>query len=230
MFGANPRRPFATGDGQRLWVQEVFYTLQGEGPSSGHPAVFVRLAGCNLACYFCDTEFESSTWNPQLAELLEAIEAIRPACCELIVLTGGEPFRQNIGPLVNALIAKGLSVQVETNGTLWVNVPESPKLSIVCSPKATGLHPELALRVTAFKYVLAAGEVDPQDGLPATSTQQKGQNGRPARAQFGADIYVMPLDSGADEANAANRQACVESALAFGYKLTLQSHKLLGIR
>jgi len=56
-------------------------------------------SGCNLACYWCDTEFESSTWKPDLEGLLEKISQLRPDACDLIVITGGEPFRQNIKPL-----------------------------------------------------------------------------------------------------------------------------------
>ena len=67
MFGTNPSRKQVLDDGQELWVQEVFYTLQGEGPFSGQPALFIRLAGCNLRCFWCDTEFESSTWRPGLS-------------------------------------------------------------------------------------------------------------------------------------------------------------------
>ena len=60
MFGGNVARKQVLDDGQQLWVQEVFYTLQGEGPWTGHPSIFVRLAGCNLKCFWCDTDFESS--------------------------------------------------------------------------------------------------------------------------------------------------------------------------
>src|SRR5580658_3582582 len=108
MRQATPIRQQELTDGQSLWVQEVFYTLQGEGPFSGVPAVFVRLAGCNLACFWCDTDFESSTWRPTFDELLANIEEKRPAICNLIVITGGEPFRQNIRPLVCHLLDSGL--------------------------------------------------------------------------------------------------------------------------
>jgi organic radical activating enzyme len=229
MRGKNPTRSQDLGTGLELWVQEVFYTLQGEGPFSGQPSVFVRLAGCNLKCYWCDTDFESSTWKPSLEELLARVNEIRPEHCRLIVLTGGEPFRQNIKPLIESFLAQNLSIQIETNGTLWVDVPEHPNLYIVCSPKTPALNAQIVPRITSYKYVLAVDCIDPVDGLPTASTQMAGAAQRIARPRPGADVYVMPLDEFSEEKNKENRRCCVDTAKSFGYKLTLQTHKILGI-
>jgi len=226
MYGLNPKRPQDLNDGQSLWVQEVFYTLQGEGPFTGHPAVFVRLAGCNLSCFWCDTDFESSDWRPTLDLLMEAVERIRPEHCQLIVITGGEPFRQNIAPLVVSLLDRNLKVQIETNGTLWVDLPEVPELSIVCSPKTTYLHPQIRRRANAYKYVIGASGCDPADGLPIASTQDRDRQCTIARPPADAEIYVMPLHVGNEQENENNVDQCVEIAKAFGYKLSLQTQKL----
>jgi len=228
MFGTNPSRKQVLDDGQELWVQEVFYTLQGEGPFSGQPALFIRLAGCNLRCFWCDTEFESSTWRPGLFDLLSRVEQLRPACCDLVVLTGGEPFRQNIAPLVRALLHRGLRVQIETSGTLWVELPEDDRITIVCSPKSPRLDARLERRISAYKYVLAAGEVD-ADGLPMRSTQVRNRAARIARPRPGAAVYVMPRDDRDPDANTANLAACIEASKQHGYRLTLQLHKLAGL-
>jgi len=227
MLGRNPIRAQELGDGNSLWVQEVFYTLQGEGPFSGEPGVFVRLAGCNLRCMWCDTEFESSTWHPTLDELVARIAEIRPAHCALVVLTGGEPLRQNVVPLIHRLLDRGLRVQIETNGTLWLDLPADRRLTVVCSPKTPLLHPSLVPRIDAYKYVLQAGALDPADGLPSASTQIPGQPARMFRPPAGKPVYVMPCD----EAGRAeeNRRAATESALAHGYRLTLQLHKIAGL-
>jgi organic radical activating enzyme len=230
MRGSNPIRHQEVGDGQQLWIQEVFYTLQGEGPFMGQPAVFIRLAGCNLKCFWCDTDFESSTWKPTLAELMQSVESVRGEHCKLVVLTGGEPFRQNIRPLVGMLLENGLKVQIETNGTLWVELPRHAGLHIVCSPKTPGLHPSLVPRVNTYKYVLAEGEIDEQDGLPTASTQTAGATACIARPAPDSSVYVMPQDTGCSERNAANLRGCTESALRHGYNLTMQMHKLIGIR
>lgn len=230
MFGRNPvRRQTSSPDG-RLWVQEVFYTLQGEGPFSGQPAVFVRLSGCNLRCHWCDTEFESSTWTPDLTELLARVDELRTPVCDLIVLTGGEPLRQDITALVRALLDRGLRVQIETAGTLWLDLPTDPRLFIVCSPKTGRLDARLAARVDAFKYVIAADEIDGADGLPTMSTQVKGRRARIARPPPGAKVYVMPRDDYDAEANRRNTRATAAVAARFGYTMTCQLHKIAELR
>jgi 7-carboxy-7-deazaguanine synthase len=143
--------------------------------------------------------------------------------------SGAIPFRQNIRPLVEALLGKGLKVQLETNGTLWVDLPDVPALTIVCSPKSTFLHPSILPRITAYKYVLAEGNGAPDDGLPTVSTQKRQEKTRIARPPEGSEVYVMPLDEADSTRNEANRRYCVDIAKTFGYKLTLQTHKLLGI-
>jgi 7-carboxy-7-deazaguanine synthase len=229
MLGDNPIRPQEKGDGQQLWIQEVFYTLQGEASFAGHPAVFVRLGGCNLRCFWCDTDFESSSYRPTVDELIERVESVRPAVCDLIVITGGEPLRQNILPFIQRLLDKGLRVQIETSGSLALDLPEHPRLFVLCSPKTPKLHPDIVSKISAFKYVVAMGEVDPQDGLPIMSTQKKDTAARIARPPQGARVFVMPRDDKDPERNRANMQECARIAMTYGYTLTLQTHKLLGI-
>lgn len=99
-----------------LDVIDVWNTIQGEGPFAGCPATFVRLAGCNLKCTLCDTDYTSKR---RVMSLLELVTWIRTLCAsDLVVITGGEPFRQNVNKLVEVLLGYGYKVQVETNGTL----------------------------------------------------------------------------------------------------------------
>ena len=97
-----------------ITVNEIFYSLQGEGHFSGVPAVFIRLSGCNLRCPFCDTDHTSGTpMSPvQIAESAAAYPA-RHA-----VITGGEPGLQLNDELIDALHARGFYIQTETNGTV----------------------------------------------------------------------------------------------------------------
>lgn len=223
MFGKNPVRHYDDGDGQQLWVQEVFYTLQGEGPFCGYPAVFVRLGGCNLRCFWCDTDFETSQWKPALAELEKNILQQKPEHCSLIILTGGEPLRQNVVPLVERLLALGLKVQIETNGTIWRNLPDVPECVIVCSPKTPQIAPELAARADYFKYVLTTNDAASEDGLPVMSTQIKGKPAMLYRPPAGKPVYITPCDENADPAQ--NLPAVVNTALKFGYYAGIQFHK-----
>ncbi len=109
-------------------VNEIFYSLQGEGVHAGRPAVFVRLSGCNRACPFCDTDFARFTEMSE-AEIVAEIEKF-PA--EIVIFTGGEPAMQLTDSLVRAVKATGRRVHIETNGSL--PVPDSVDW-VTCSPK-----------------------------------------------------------------------------------------------
>jgi len=216
MKGTNPIRPPVQDDGGELAVQEIFPTLQGEGPYAGWPAVFVRLGGCNLACDFCDTEFESFSvmrMDAVAAQVKQLAQQIT-----LVVITGGEPLRQNIAPLCEALLASGFKVQIETNGTLYRPLPEA--VEIICSPKNTNgnyhpVRPDLLLRINAFKFLI--------------SQFQHGYTSVPEIGQGDIPVYVQPMDEADAKKNAANLTLAVQLALLHGYRLSLQMHKIAGI-
>lgn len=224
-----------------LDVHSVFATIQGEGPFAGRPAVFVRLAGCNLQCPGCDTEYTATRIPMTVLEVANNIaiciaKNFGGLVAPLIVITGGEPFRQNIFPLVNALTGEGLLVQVETNGTIWpkqladIATLGNPLFQIVCSPKA----PRIAhgMVPNAYKYVLEAGHIDPIDGLP-TSVLENGL--RPYRPHFTdtvwkmmlakGRVYVQPMDAKDAIKTSNNIGAAIDSAMRYGYTLCLQMHK-----
>lgn len=215
-------------DGQVLDVHSIFYTIQGEGPFSGKPAVFVRMAGCNLQCPNCDSDYTTGRGGLTPDEIAQRVFDLAVST-DLVVLTGGEPFRQNIAPLVLKLFDRGFRVQVETNGTLWLDdFPwNHPWVTVVCSPK-THVNARVIPNVDHWKYVIDHRHVDEATGLPS---QVLGlyvpgiylSDTDPSR------IWISPMDEQNEVANALNRQACVKSALRFGYRISLQSHKLLGV-
>ena len=242
MFGNNLISKPDHGDGLTLAVQEIFYTLQGEGPFGGLPAVFIRLAGCNLACTFCDTEFDSGLTNRlDLDQIVSQVK--RFPHHDLVVLTGGEPLRQNIVPLISLLAGWGIRVQIETAGTLWLTElagfcyrydrDQSPVVLVV-SPKTPTIHPMVMEYAHDFKYIIEAGRWDPEDGLPVFGTQPstklKAQKlARPWGAGILPRIWVSPCDAYDKEANQANIMAARDIALTFGYRLNLQVHKIVNL-
>lgn len=217
MYGKNPLRPPLQSDGQTLDIQHIFPTLQGEGPYAGWPAVFIRLGGCNLACDFCDTEFESFK-AMKLDEIMGKVEAMRGKA-HLVVITGGEPLRQPIEVLCSALINTGLKVQIETNGTLWRELP--PKVEIICSPKNTGkgyfpLRPDMLARVNALKFIVSATK----EGCHDIADVGQGSD---------VPVYVQPMDEYDAVKNVQNLKLATEIAMQKGCRLSIQLHKIAGI-
>jgi organic radical activating enzyme len=217
----------------RLLVHSTWETIQGEGPFAGRPAIFVRLGGCNLRCPACDTDYTDGTVIRTVKELL-AIVTTYTLPTKLVVITGGEPFRQNIGPFVEALLKSNFEVQIETAGTLFVPGPWD-RVTIVCSPKTGRVNPLLRPYISAYKYIIDAENVSPRDGLPSWTMRSLlgPQIARPPE-DFEGPIYVQPLDDSRHKAyakdnNKANRRAAVRSCLKYGYTLCLQLHKIVGL-
>lgn len=239
MFGTNAiTKPFNETDGKNFLVNEIFYTIQGEGPDAGRPAIFIRLAKCNLRCFFCDTEFE--TWKSMtLDEIISTVAKITEQTkCELVVITGGEPLLQNIFWLVYGLNVNGVTCTIETAGTVWLDGLDSLfKASrahsplgnaIICSPKTPTLNAKLGHLVHALKYIINSGEVSEDDGLPIRSTQTAGalsRIARPGQAPH-AKVFVQAMDVGDDAKSQANLALASTIAMKHGYRLSVQLHKL----
>jgi organic radical activating enzyme len=117
-------------------VNDLFYSLQGEGAWIGYPAYFIRLAGCNLNCDFCDTDYDHKFYADEV-ELSRFVKGSH------VVITGGEPCMQDIQPLVNQLRKENKWIAIETNGTFpipkvdWVTV--SPKTVLDPFPKVDAI-------------------------------------------------------------------------------------------
>jgi organic radical activating enzyme len=220
MFGKNLKRKPEKGDGKKLFVQEMFSTLQGECYLAGVPAVFVRLGGCNLACKFCDTEFESFK-EISVEKIIEKTEKLAKnkrgkRVKNLVVITGGEPFRQPIEYLCKQLIKAKFKVQIETNGTIFRDLPKA--VEVVCSPKAKAkIHGDLLPRINAFKFIISKNF----DGYK--NIWDAGQSAS------SAPVYIQPMDEYNARKNKANLECCKKLALEEGYYLSLQTHKIIGL-
>lgn len=237
----SPTKAERSDDGSLL-VHTVFFTLQGEGPNVGQRAVFVRLAGCNLQCPGCDTEYTDGATreSPEgIARRIAVAHGDYTSSPCLVVITGGEPFRQQLIPLINLLLGLGYRVQIETNGTLGFSNLTSlcnkawRELEIVCSPKAGKVAENILPFITAYKYVVNADDISDEDGLPLSVL---GMPAKPARPQFDFEgiVYVQPADetlgdlSGVHK-NHFNLQAAINSVMKHGYTLCIQTHKIAGL-
>lgn len=219
-----------------LKVTECFYTIQGEGPDAGRPAIFIRLTHCNLRCFFCDTQFDEGTWYSLQALASKVLEMSQRHQCSLVVITGGEPCLQDFTPLVSVLNAHGIAASVETAGLAYYPALQeffSPTRSIagnliVCSPKTPKIHPGLEQLVGAYKYIVKAGET--ALGLPIMSTQIRGQHAAIFMTHdVTVPIYIQPMDEQDDEKNYANLMEARDVCLRHGYRVSVQMHKLLGV-
>ena len=121
----------------KLLVSEIFYSIQGEGPNIGKPAVFLRLCGCNLKCEWCDTKYaitSTSTSSSTSYSAGQVLKKIKSYPCKHLVITGGEPLLQQekLVPLLKKL--KSWYIELETNGTIPLKISEFIE-QINCSPK-----------------------------------------------------------------------------------------------
>jgi organic radical activating enzyme len=211
-------------------IHSIFYTIQGEGPLTGHPAIFVRLAGCNLQCPQCDTDYTSKRQRMSPEAVVQEVQRKHPGP-RLVVITGGEPFRQAIGLLTQLLEDTGYQIQIETNGTLPPPAGLASSTWVVVSPKAGKVHPATAAIAVAWKYVMNWDSYDPEDGLPIRALDHSVGNrvARPPEDFPIGAIYIQPADRQNPAANAANQRAVQKSCLRHGYTLQLQLHKILGV-
>ncbi len=237
IINTQPPEPARKGD--EIDIHSIWTTMQGEGPFSGMRATFVRLAGCNLMCPACDTDYTSIRIPYHTESLAEAIRGVAGEFVgesgvdgfPLVVFTGGEPFRQKIAPLVRLLIADGFLVQIETNGTQFQPLPfQEGNLTIVCSPKTSHVNPDIARQADCWKYVLDHRSVDEKDGLPLSALGMRGRPYRPDQFFPVNRIYLQPMDSQDEVTNRKNLDAVVASCMKFGYRLNLQVHKILGLK
>lgn len=140
-------------------LSELYESIQGEGLLAGTPSIFLRLQGCNLRCPWCDQP-ESLSFSNRKISLEETLKEIKKLLPRHVVITGGEPFAHKELPLiVKTLLEEGYSVQIETNGTLWIPEMESyaSHVHITCSPKAVArfyVHPKILSYARELKFVV----------------------------------------------------------------------------
>jgi 7-carboxy-7-deazaguanine synthase len=189
-----------------LQLSEIFYSIQGEGTWTGTPAVFVRLAGCNLACDFCDTDYAIRS----IAAVDDVLHAVRAAGgdCPSVILTGGEPLAQAQAPaLIEALRRDGRRVHVESNGTIYVPLPDDVWLCV--SPKER-VDERMAARADEAKFIV--DERVPEEHLPLF-----------------ANLPVILLQPEGNKSKNVAIALDYVKAHPRRFRLSLQTHKFIGV-
>ena len=232
-------------DGAALPVNELFYSLQGEGKLTGTPSVFVRTSGCNLRCWFCDSYHTS--WDPthawmEIDAIVDEVETHEQA--DHVVITGGEPMiHDEIEPLIERLADSGYHITVETNGTIYREVPIdlasiSPKLASSTptaerDPKGDGewdeRHEERRIDMNALTRLVDSYEsqlkfVVTNDGdMDEITSLVEDLRSATETAVQNSEVLLMPEGMTTDRL-AETRQPTAELAMEYGYQFTPRLH------
>lgn len=186
-------------------VNEIFYSVQGEGRYTGTPAVFLRLAGCNQKCDFCDTIHDPYT---EMSED-EIVTAVAAFPSRHIVITGGEPTLQLTASLADALHHAGFFIQIETNGSH--PLADGCQIDwVTCSPKAL---PVIIAHVDELKVVYWGQDISRWQTFHAKERR------------------LQPLDSKDASRNADILRLTLDYLLAHPqWSLSLQTHKIINVQ
>ena len=192
-------------EGEVLRINEIFYSIEGEGARVGEPTTFVRLSGCNLRCAFCDTEFDAF----EERTIAQIVKEVQCHLAEWVCITGGEALRQDIVPLCRALKEAGYRLHIETNGTLS---PEPVLFDLIehwtVSPKKPEIAPGFE-RITELKYVVG-------EAFEESKVQED-------RAEF---VYLQP-ESSKPEFNDKTLEILERHPR---WRLSYRLHKILGLQ
>ncbi len=192
-------------------IVEIFHSVQGEGYYSGIPHVFIRFGKCNLSCEWCDTEF-----NEYIdVEMTEVVDEVLSYDCKRVIFTGGEPALQDLYPIGYELKKYGISLSIETNGTIPIN----PIIDWICVSPKDQLYPNVKLKqITGdeLKIVYCGQDLSMYDKL------KKG-----FRHHFIQPCY----DENISEEKNGKHFKIVENLVKQnpGWRLSLQTHKWMGI-
>ena len=192
-------------------IVEIFHSVQGEGFHAGIPHVFVRFGNCNLRCEWCDTDF--LTYDERSLESI--VDEVLSYKCDRVIFTGGEPALQDLSTIGSSLKEEGISLSIETNGTIEVD----PIIDWICVSPKDQLYPNAKIiqrQGDELKVVYCGQDLDMYDDLKVGFTHH----------------FIQPcyLDSESVEENGRSFQA-VEKIVkeSEGWRLSLQTHKWMGV-
>lgn len=191
-----------------LKVIEIFQSIQGEGLRSGQVSIFIRLAGCNLRCSFCDTKYAWGKGKKMKED--DIIKEVVRHSAPWVVITGGEPFYQDIEPLLRKLKCSGYKIQIESNGSYIPYWSSGLVDHLTVSPKeANGGYSYDDADIAELKYVV-------DKSFPISKIDWKFKN----------PVYIQPMSN-----LPKNIRYCISLIGQFpSLRLSLQLHKILKIR
>lgn len=216
-------------------VNEIFQSVQGEAAFTGTPSIFVRLQGCPVGCGWCDTKH---TWEVDPAKEVSAAEMMakpsdapsfgRMTAAQIAgvlvamparhaVITGGEPCLYDLNPLCDALLAAGKSVQIETSGTHEIHAPAWAWVTV--SPKI-GMPGGLLMRMDATQR---ANEIKFPVGK--LSDVEKFKDAILPVLHEGQRVWLQPLSQ-----SPKATKLCIDATTEHGWRISIQTHKFLGVR
>ncbi|MGW4694072.1 7-carboxy-7-deazaguanine synthase QueE [Kitasatospora cineracea] len=209
-------------------------TFQGEGPSCGRPALFIRLSRCNLACARCDTKqtWDWSRYDPREVSTRETVEGLArwalSSPVELVVITGGEPLlqQQRLLPLVRELLAAGKRIEFETNGTI-TPIPELlvDGVRFNVSPKLASFGEDERRSIVAAVLAAFAAGGRAAFKFVASGPDDLGRIAELVEEHRLAEVWVMPEGTTA-QAVTATLRAIADEIAARGWNLTPRLHTL----
>ena len=219
-------------------INNIFYSLQGEGRNTGRAAAFIRFAGCNLRCPFCDTEFDSyreMTADEILQEIAQLSSFTSPLSSLFIVLTGGEPTLQVDEHFVDLLHQEGYEVAMESNGTRpaprnldWLTV--SPKVVDGGRSMVDGGSWMVDGEGKAPDEIKIVFEENTAEMLSSPASPLSSLLSPLSSLPSPPFLYLQPCDTGDSARNAFILQQCISYIKQHPqWRLSLQTHKLIGI-
>lgn len=193
-------------------INEIFYSIQGEGFYTGKPSVFIRFSKCNLRCPFCDTNFNDYTEMDED----EIIKEISKYPSRYIVLTGGEPTLQITQSFIDKLHNEGKYIMIETNGTN--EIPWNIDW-VTCSPKNLYVKAPLKLTWASEVKIVMDDKIKEEDLLLLQDSI------------ISLNYYIQPCDTQDEELNEIINQRCINFILKHpDWSLSLQTQKILNVR
>lgn len=192
-------------------INEIFESIQGEGYYSGEPVIFIRLAGCSMGCEWCDTKYcQEVHYSLTTEQVMSYIE--KHFVKKRIVITGGEPFEQDLEQLVQTLAHYGYNISIETNGAHEIPTQVSQASWITVSPKKSVLSTSLR----------AADEIK-----LVISNEEDISRAKQLISYYSPKYFYLQPESGKEAATNLCVKTCLEDPR---FKLSAQLHKLINVK